>query len=318
MTTPTAHQDPLRAPLTADTNPKNWVDAFAPPAAIIWLRLMRADRPIGFWLLFLPCTFGLGLAITQTPIPFFKAVFYIILFAIGAFVMRGAGCVYNDITDRDIDAKVSRTALRPLPSGQIKVKQAVIFLISLCLAGLIVLLQFNATTIILGVGSLGLVSAYPFMKRVTNWPQLWLGLTFNWGVLMGYTAVTGYLTFEALLLYCAGVFWTLGYDTVYAHQDKEDDALIGVKSTALHFADATKYWLTGFYTMIIILFLIVFLRGSFPLISYLALIPAIGHFMFQIRTLDIHDDHKCLSLFKSNRNAGLLLLFPFIINAAVN
>ncbi|MBL4618740.1 MAG: 4-hydroxybenzoate octaprenyltransferase, partial [Marinicaulis sp.] len=214
---------------TADTAPGNWVERM-PPRAQPYLRLIRADRPIGTWLLLIPCWWGLGLA-AVAGFTGLKLFYYGALFAIGAFVMRGAGCAYNDIVDRDIDGQVERTALRPIPSGQISIKQASIFLGVLCFIGLIVLLQFNRTTIFLGLGSLALVAAYPFMKRVTYWPQAWLGLTFNWGALMGFTAASGRLSFGAVAIYAAGIFWTLGYDTIYAHQDKEDDALIGVKST---------------------------------------------------------------------------------------
>jgi len=216
----------------ADASKDNWVDRFAPSRAKPYLRLMRADRPIGTWLLLLPCWQGLALAGAAVDAPLSTYLLYAFLFSIGAFVMRGAGCAYNDIVDREFDLQVERTALRPIPSGQISVRHAWTFLFALCLVGLFILLQFNALTITLGFSSLLLVSAYPFMKRITWWPQAWLGLTFNWGALMGYAAIAGKLSLAAILLYAAGIAWTLGYDTIYAHQDKEDDALIGVKSSA--------------------------------------------------------------------------------------
>ncbi len=294
----------------ADAPKDNWVDRLAPKVTIAWLRLMRADRPIGTWLLLLPCYFGMSFALTNHPEQGFtiQSLFMVIIFAIGAFVMRGAGCVYNDIADRDFDAQVARTALRPIPSGQVSVKGAWIFLICLCLIGLGVLLQFNINTILLGISSLALVAAYPFMKRITYWPQLWLGLTFNWGALVGYSAITSTLTFSAILIYIGCIFWTLGYDTIYAHQDKEDDALIGVKSTALRFGETTKLWLSLFYGLVIILFMIAFWNAEFSLLSYFFLIPAALHFAYQIHTLDINDGHKCLKLFKANRNVGFFLL----------
>ncbi len=291
---------------TPDAAPHSWVD-HAPTFAQPYLRLMRADRPIGTWLLLLPCWWGLAMAAAAG-----HENFYLFdeaaLLAIGAFVMRGAGCAYNDIIDRDFDARVERTALRPIPSGQITVKQAWGFLGALCLIGLIVLLQFNRFTILIGLSSLALVAAYPFMKRVTYWPQAWLGLTFNWGVLVGYAAIANMLSVAAITVYIAGFFWTLGYDTIYAHQDKEDDALIGVRSTALKFGTATKKWLAGFYAASLALFAFAGILSGFAAIYYLALIPAALHFAWQIRKLDIEDGHNCLNVFRSNREAGFLLL----------
>lgn len=293
-------------PSTPDAAPDNWVD-HTPAQIRPYLRLMRADRPIGTWLLLIPCLWGLALAAAAGHNGS-SLFWYPIFFAIGAYVMRGAGCAYNDIVDRDFDAKVERTALRPIPSGQISVKKAWAFLVFLCLIGLIVLLQFNQFTILLGLASLLLVAAYPFMKRITYWPQAWLGLTFNWGALLGFAAAAGTLAPAAFALYGAGIFWTLFYDTIYAHQDTDDDALIGVKSTALRLGEATQKWLIGFATMTIAGFLLAgFLIDAHPL-YYAALIPAIAHLTWQIRTLDIHDSHNCLRLFKSNRDCGLLLL----------
>ena len=229
--------------------------------------------------------------------------------------MRGAGCAYNDIVDKDFDARVERTALRPIPSGQISLKQAWAFLLGLCLVGLLVLIQFNRLTILLGLSALALVAAYPFMKRITYWPQAWLGLTFNWGALMGYAAAAGGLSWGAVAIYVAGVFWTLGYDTIYAHQDKEDDALIGVKSSALKLGAATKPFLIGFYVATIAGFAIAGAVIGAGVFYYLALLVPAGHFAWQIRKLDIDVSHNCLTVFKSNRDAGLLLLLAPICEA---
>lgn len=294
----------------------NWVDRFAPASVKPYLRLMRADRPIGTWLLLLPCWWGLALASPEAP-PL-KVFVYSALFAAGAIVMRGAGCAYNDIVDRDFDARVARTALRPIPAGQISVRAAWIFLFGLCLAGLAILLQFNSFTIALGLSSLGLVAAYPFMKRITWWPQAWLGLTFNWGALMGYAALTGELSVSSALLYAAGVAWTLGYDTIYAHQDKEDDALIGVKSSARALGTRTVGALKIFYSITIALAaaagLIGGLHGAY--IAFLAA-PA-AHFAWQIRSVKIDDPANCLSVFKSNREAGLLIFAALLLAAAMS
>ncbi|MEE2691310.1 MAG: 4-hydroxybenzoate octaprenyltransferase [Pseudomonadota bacterium] len=301
----------------ADAAANNWVDKFAPAAAKPYLRLMRADRPIGTWLLLLPCWWGLGLAAAQGS-GSALSLWHAALFAVGAFVMRGAGCAYNDIVDRDIDAKVARTAMRPLPSGQIGLGRAWAFLVALCLVGLLVLLQFNPFTIYLGLGSLGLVAIYPFMKRVTYWPQAWLGLTFNWGALMGYAAATGSLSWSVAALYAAGIFWTLGYDTIYAHQDKEDDALIGVKSSALKLGAKTRPAIALFYGATLALFALAGLIGGLSIAYYLALSLACAHFFLQWRRLDIGDGSRCLTIFKSNREAGLLLLAPLLLETALN
>lgn len=298
-----------QSPATPDAAPGNWVDRM-PGAARPYLRLARADRPIGTWLLFIPCLWGLAQATNSgagAVAPLSLAGFAVLM-GIGAFVMRGAGCAYNDIVDRDIDAGVERTALRPLPSGQLSLRQAWVFLVGLCLIGLVVLVQLNTFAILVGIASLALVAAYPFMKRVTYWPQAWLGLTFNWGALVGFAAVASTLGPVALLTYGAGVFWTLGYDTIYAHQDREDDAMIGVKSTALKFGEQTKPWLAGFYALTIAGFALAGSQMNAGAVYYLALVPAALHFAWQVRTLDIDDSHNCLIRFKSNRDAGLLLL----------
>ena len=303
-----------------DAGRDNWVDRFAPIVLRPYLRLMRADRPIGTWLLLLPCWAGLLLGLTQLgpgtlpSVHLFSGIVlgYVVLFAIGAFVMRGAGCTYNDITDRDFDARVERTAQRPIPAGQISVKGAALFLIAQALVGLVVLSQFNRFTILLGLASLILVAIYPFMKRITYWPQLWLGLTFNWGALVGYSAITGTLSPAAFALYGAGIFWTLGYDTIYAHQDKDDDALIGVKSSALALGEKTPFWLTIFYGLTILSLLVMSVVAHFHPLSITMLAAPTLHFLWQRRRLDINDGHNCLRLFKSNRDAGFLLLLPML------
>ena len=294
------------APATPDAGPDNWVDRFAPAPARPYLRLMRADRPIGTWLLFVPCLWGLALASLETARA--ASPIMVALFALGAFVMRGAGCAYNDIVDRDVDAKVARTALRPIPSGQISLRSAVIFVVALSLIGLVVLLQFNRLTIALGIASLALVATYPFMKRVTWWPQAFLGLTFNWGVLMGAASASGAVSPAAFCLYAAGVAWTLGYDTIYAHQDKDDDALIGVKSSALRLGASTRPALAAFYASTLALFAAAGALTNVHILFYAALTPAAAHFFWQWRRLDIDDAAMCLKLFRSNRDAGLLLL----------
>jgi 4-hydroxybenzoate polyprenyltransferase len=290
----------------ADAVPGNWVDR-APMRAQPYLRLMRADRPIGVWLLLTPCFWGLALAASAGH-GGARLLWYAGLLAIGAYVMRGAGCAYNDIVDRDFDGRVERTALRPIPSGQISLRQAWAFLIALCLIGLLILIQLNSFAIFVGLASLALVAIYPFMKRITYWPQAWLGLTFNWGALVGYAAAAGKLSPGAIAIYAAGFFWTLGYDTIYAHQDKEDDALIGVKSTALRLGAATPRWLAGFFAATLALFAAAGLFSGASFIFFLALAPAGAHFVWQIKKLDMNDAHNCLMLFKSNREAGLLLL----------
>jgi 4-hydroxybenzoate polyprenyltransferase len=286
---------------------ESWIDRLAPERTRPYLRLARADRPIGTWLLLLPCWWSLALA--SSPWPDAKML---VLFVIGSLVMRGAGCTLNDIIDRDFDARVARTSARPIPSGQVSVRQAVAFLILQLLLGLAVLLQFNAFAVWLGIGSLVLVALYPFMKRITYWPQLFLGLTFNWGALLGWAAVKGSLGLPAAALYAAGIFWTLGYDTIYAHQDKEDDALIEVKSTALKFGPTTGPWLMGFYAITVCLLAMTGYLAEMPWPFYLALGMGASQLAWQIRTVDITDPKNCLAKFKSNRDFGLIILAGII------
>lgn len=290
----------------ADAAHDNWVDRRAPTAWLPYMRLARFDRPAGAWLLLFPCWWSLLLAqvaIGQS----LPNLWFMLVFAVGAFVMRGAGCTYNDIVDRDYDARVARTALRPIPSGQVSVMQAYLFAVALCLVGLLVLVQFNTYTVVLGASSLILVALYPFAKRFTNWPQLVLGLTFKWGALVGWTAVTGRLALAPLALYAGCVCWTIAYDTIYAHQDKEHDALIGLKSTALHFGADTPRWLTLFYLAACALWAVAgWLAGAhWPF--WLALAAATAHLAWQVATLDTADPDNCLVRFKANRMVGWLL-----------
>lgn len=297
--------------LTPDAIKTPWVDR-APARIQPFLRLARLDRPIGTWLLLWPCWWGVALADLETGWAA-RDLVLLALFAVGALVMRGAGCTFNDIVDRDIDAQVERTKGRPLPSGAVSTKAALVFMVLQALAGLAVLLTLNDFSRLLGLSSLAIVAVYPFMKRITYWPQAVLGLAFNWGALMGYAAQTGTLSWGAAALYFAGVAWTLGYDTIYAHQDKDDDAIIGVKSTALKFGAATKAWLTGFYGAAFALLIAAgALSGAGPGF-YLALALVAAHFIWQIRTLDIDDPERCLQIFRANRKAGA---FIFIALAA--
>jgi len=297
----------------ADAVLGDWVDR-VPPRVQPYLRLMRLDRPIGTWLLYWPCVFGLMLGATAADRPFtsLRDWWLIVLFGIGSIVMRGAGCTYNDIVDRDIDAKVARTRGRPIPSGAVTVHQAWLFLAGQCLVGLLILLQLNLFSIILGAASLLLVAGYPFMKRVTWWPQAWLGLTFNWGALLGFAAQTGRIDLADVMLYAGLFFWTLGYDTIYAHQDKEDDALIGVKSTALLLGDRSKQWILGFYA---VAFTLVLASGFTDHAGWpfaFVMLAAGGHFLWQVRALNIADPEGCLKLFRSNRDAGALIAVAFL------
>jgi 4-hydroxybenzoate polyprenyltransferase len=292
----------------ADAISRTWVDS-TPAAAQPYLRLMRLDRPIGTWLLFWPSVFGLALGAVATGHGFDSGrdVWLIALFAVGSVVMRGAGCTYNDIVDRDIDAQVARTRGRPIPSGAVSVKQAVAFLAAQCAIGLLILLQLNFFSILLGAASLILIAIYPFMKRVTWWPQAWLGLTFNWGALLGYSAEAGHLALPAYLLYAGCFFWTLGYDTIYALQDVEDDALIGVKSTARLFGAQSGRWVAGFYAIAFALILAAGLSAGFRWPFALLLLAAGAHLAWQVRALDAADPAICLRLFRANRDAGFLI-----------
>jgi 4-hydroxybenzoate polyprenyltransferase len=298
----------------ADAARGNWVDTRAPAAIRPYLRLSRIDRPIGTWLLFIPCLWGISLAAgagAYRPWDIWLAVSC----ALGAFLMRGAGCTWNDLSDRDIDARVERTRLRPLPAGQVTPRQAVIWMIAQALLAALILFTYYDTAITLGLASLILVVLYPLAKRVTWWPQAFLGLTFNWGALLAYAAHAGEVTPAALWLYAGGVFWTLFYDTIYAHQDRDDDALIGVKSTARLFGEATPRWLFAFLVAAVLCLMMAVLltylaagRAGPAMIVALGGVWAFGwHLAWQLRHLDIRDPAQCLHLFRSNRDAGLLL-----------
>jgi 4-hydroxybenzoate polyprenyltransferase len=295
----------------------NWVDTIAPAWSRPYLRLARLDRPIGSWLLLLPCWWSVALAAiaagSATP-----SLAHIALFFIGAFAMRGAGCTWNDIVDRDLDASVERTRSRPIPAGQVSVKQAFAFLALQALVGLLVLISFNGFTIALGIASLAIVAVYPFMKRITYWPQIVLGLAFSWGALMGWAATFGRLDSPAFLLYAGAIAWVIGYDTIYAHQDREDDALIGIKSTALLFGARTKRMLSLFYGLAVLLIGAAGFSAGAGLVFALGLLAFAGHLAWQVVRLDIDDPDRCLALFKSDRDAGLILFAGMLLDAFVH
>jgi 4-hydroxybenzoate polyprenyltransferase len=294
----------------------NWVDTLAPSWSRPYLRLARLDRPIGSWLLLLPCWWSSALAAIAAH-QAAPRLLHIVLFFVGAFAMRGAGCTWNDIVDRDLDASVERTRSRPIPSGQVTVGQALAFLVLQAVVGLVVLISFNTFTIALGIASLAIVAIYPFMKRITYWPQIVLGLAFSWGALMGWAAAFGRLDAPAVLLYAGSIAWVIGYDTIYAHQDREDDALIGIKSTALLFGDGTKPMLSLFYALAVILIGIAgFLAGAGPVFA-IGLLAFAAHLAWQVVRLDIGDPDRCLALFKSDREAGLILFAGLLLDAAV-
>ena len=288
----------------------HWVERL-PPSFLPYAQLMRLERPIGWWLLLLPCWWGVALA-TLAQGGGVPNLYHAILFLIGAIAMRGAGCVVNDLADQDIDAKVERTRNRPLPSGRVSRPEAIIFLAVLLLIGLVVLLQLNKLTIITAIASLLIVAIYPFMKRITYLPQLVLGLAFNWGALVGWTAETNTLTAAPLTLYLGGIFWTLAYDTIYAHQDKEDDVLIGVKSTALLLGKSTPVWLAIFFALSLGCTVIALWLVHAPLIAHIGVAAAAVHAIWQVRTFLKSDADDYLTLFRANRTFGLLKLFGMI------
>jgi 4-hydroxybenzoate polyprenyltransferase len=300
----------------------NWVDTLAPGWSRPYLRLSRLDRPIGSWLLLLPCWWSAALAAvaaqTRGPSPWYPSPWHIALFFIGAFAMRGAGCTWNDIVDRDLDASVERTRSRPIPSGQVSRAQAALFLVLQSLVGFAVLISFNGFTIGLGIASLAIVAIYPFMKRITYWPQIVLGLAFSWGALMGWAAAFGRLDLPALLLYAGSISWVIGYDTIYAHQDSEDDALIGIKSTALLFGARTKPMLALFYGLAVVLIGAAGFSAGGSLIFALGLAAFAAHLCWQIVRLDTADPDNCLKVFKSDRDAGLILFAGLLLDAALH
>ena len=305
----------------ADAPSGNWVYRVLPRPAWPYAQLARWDRPIGWQLLMWPCLWSSALAANvaagrgELSSPLF--VFHLVLFVIGAIAMRGAGCTYNDLVDHDIDNEVARTRSRPLPSGRVTRFEAKLFLVGQALVGLLVLIQFNGFAIFLGILSLAIVAVYPFAKRFTDWPQFFLGLAFSWGGLMGWAGMFGSLSWAPVSLYLGSVAWTIGYDTIYAHQDKEDDALVGVRSTARLFAENTKRWLLGLYGLTLVLLLLAYAMAGVGLPAYLGLLIAAVMFAWQIVVLDIDNADQCLSLFKSNSRvgavifAGLVLSLPF-------
>ncbi|MEN5361823.1 4-hydroxybenzoate octaprenyltransferase [Brevundimonas intermedia] len=319
----------------------NWVDRYAPEGLKPWLKLGRFDRPIGIWLLLLPGWQGIALALAQyRQPPGLYDLWLFVGFAIGACLMRAAGCAFNDIVDRDFDAQVARTAQRPIPSGRITVKQAWAFVVACSLISLLVLLTLPTVAILLGVGSLALVAAYPFMKRITWWPQAWLGLTFNWGALMGFAAAWSLAAKEAynlqflpqfnlplfvdhidwmppILLWLGGVFWTLGYDTIYALQDIEDDAMIGVKSSARRLASAVRPGVAVFYGLTVVMAALTGLAAGLGPLFWLGLVAYAAHLARQVARLDRNDGALALKLFKSNREAGFVLLAAIALGSLV-
>ncbi|HXX07063.1 MAG TPA: 4-hydroxybenzoate octaprenyltransferase [Pseudolabrys sp.] len=293
----------------------NWVDGLAPPFTRPYLRLARLDRPIGSWLLLMPCWWSVGLAgMHENHLP---SLWHIALFFVGAFAMRGAGCTWNDLVDRNLDGMVERTRSRPIPSGQVTVAQATIFMVAQMLIGFLVLIQFNRFTVATGLASMLVVVIYPFMKRITYWPQIFLGLAFSWGALMGWPAAFGRLDWPALVLYAGSICWVIGYDTIYAHQDREDDLLIGIKSTALLFADRTQPMLAIFYAVAVVIIAAAGFMAGGGFVFALGMIAFAAHLAWQVMRLDINDPAHCLVLFKSNRDAGLMLFGAMLIDAVV-
>jgi 4-hydroxybenzoate polyprenyltransferase len=305
----------------SDAPSNNWVYRILPRAVWPYAQLARWDRPIGWQLLMWPCFWSAALAANAAlPLGEFSwatFIFHLALFFIGSVAMRGAGCTYNDLVDHKIDMAVARTRSRPLPSGRVTRKQTKIFIVAQALAGLVVLLQFNAFSIGLGIFSLIFVAIYPFAKRFTNWPQFFLGLAFCWGALMGWSGQFGTLSLAPVLLYVGSIAWTIGYDTIYAHQDKEDDTLVGIGSTALLFADKTHQWLIGLYGVALVCIVAAFLIAEVNLSGYSGLAIAALLLFRQIWMLDIDDVEKCLALFQSNNRVGALvfvgLLVPLVL-----
>lgn len=309
------HQRDPGASLTLpDADRTNWVDRRAPAAARPFLKMARIDRPIGWWLLLIPCWWSATLAAIATGSPWPDPV-HMALFFVGAIAMRGAGSTWNDITDRDLDGRVARTRLRPLPSGQITVRQALVSLAVQCLIGLGVLLCFNSFTIWLGISSLAIVAVYPFMKRFTRMPQLVLGLAFSWGALVGWAAATGSLSWPPIAMYAAAVLWTVGYDTIYAIQDLEDDEMAGIKSSAQLFGAHVQLAVGALYAAVALLLALALAGAGAGLPSWLGLGGFALHLAWQTRGVDRSDSHRSLLLFRSNRNAGLILLAGLLADA---
>ena len=301
----------------SDAPSDNFVYQVLPRAAWPYAQLARWDRPIGWQLLMWPCFWSAALAANATMdegmFQPWQLISHLVLFFIGAVAMRGAGCTYNDLIDHEIDNEVARTRSRPLPSGRVSRFEAKVFLAVQALVGLIVLLQFNTFSILLGIASLLVVAIYPFAKRFTDWPQFFLGLAFSWGALMGWAGVFGSLSWAPIWLYAAAVAWTIGYDTIYAHQDKEDDALVGVRSTARLFGDNTKAWLIGLYGLTLVFLLFAYIAGDAGLFAYVGLIAATVMLAWQILIIDIDNPDQCLKLFKFNTQVGAVLFGGLIL-----
>ena len=280
----------------------------------IFIQLTRLNKPIGFLLLFWPCVWGLTLAYYfsgETNL-YLK---HILLFFLGSVLMRSAGCIFNDIVDRDLDKKVQRTRERPIASGKVSVSEAFIYIVFLCLVAFLILLQFNWLTIVLGISSMALAFAYPFMKRITYWPQLFLGLTFNWGIIMGWTSITNSISTEPVILYLAAIFWTLGYDTIYGLQDIHDDEIIGVKSTSIKFKNNVKIFVGTCYSMCVFLILIMFFTMEINKYILLLIIPFIVSFVYQVKIFKVFNSESCLLAFKNNNLIGsLIFIFIFSFN----
>lgn len=305
----------LETPPPQDALPNHWV-ARMPADLQPFLRLMRLDRPIGIWLLVIPCYWGAALASVadQKILP---NIWHLVLFTLGAILMRGAGCVWNDTLDRDIDARVARTINRPLAAGLLNPREALLFMTILMLSGFVILLQFNAFTIIMGIISVALIAIYPSIKRVSDFPQIILGLAFSWGVLLGWTAYFGSLSMAPVMLYAAAIAWTIGYDTIYALQDVEDDELLSIGSTARRFGSSAKVFVAACYSFTILIAAAAFYLASAKIMAYLGLVVFASLLVYQLLKLDIKDPASALKSFKMNKIAGLMLFAGLVLDGIV-
>lgn len=306
-----------------DASSKQWVYSFLPSSLWLYAQLARWDRPIGWKLLMWPCFWSTTMALLSYEIsqqPFLSVmihwIWYLFLFFLGSIAMRGAGCTWNDLVDHEIDSQIERTRFRPLPAGQISRFQAKVFILVQCFVGLGVLLQFNMFSFYLGISSLIAVAFYPFMKRITDWPQFFLGIAFNWGALMGWAVIYGRLSWAPIALYAGSILWTIGYDTIYAHQDRKDDAIVGVRSTARLFEKSTKRALVLLYSGFLMLVSLAFYLAKVPIISFLGLFCAGAHMFIQIKTIDIDNSEQCLKLFKSNSFVGFFIFAGLVCGGA--
>lgn len=300
----------------ADAQRGNWVDRHAPDWLKPYARLARWDRPIGFWLLFWPCGYSLGFAAVRNPAAGFDW-WALVLCLVGAVAMRGAGCTFNDIVDRDIDDKVERTRSRPLPSGQVTLANAIVFMMLQGLVGLAVLMQFNLFTVAIGIASLVLVAIYPFMKRITWWPQFFLGLAFSWGALVGWTSQTAAISLPPLLLYLGCILWVIGYDTIYALQDVEDDALIGVRSTARLFGRRARAMVALFYTSAVVVWIAAALLVGAGIVFGVVMLAVIAILAWQVLTLDGRDPDNALVRFKANHWVGVAFTLALLLESLI-